>query len=73
MTIRRDSPSSDTIVCKTDRPPFRRASSAAESSSAGGPIFVSKAPMFTAAECSEVIALAEAEGGGLPSTKSGYL
>jgi len=34
-------------------------------------IYVTEAPLFSAAECDEVVALAEAEGGGLPSTKSG--
>jgi hypothetical protein len=34
-------------------------------------IHVSKAPIFTAAECERVIELAEREGLGLPSTKSG--
>ena len=34
-------------------------------------IYVSRAPLFTAAECDEVIRLAELEGVGLPSTKSG--
>ena len=34
-------------------------------------VYVSKAPLFTAAECDEVMRLAELEGEGLPSTKSG--
>ena len=34
-------------------------------------IYVSKEPLFTAAECDEVIRLAELEGHGLPSTRSG--
>ena len=34
-------------------------------------IYVTEAPLCSAAECDEVVALAEAEGGGLPSTKSG--
>ena len=34
-------------------------------------IYVSKAPVFSTAECNEVIRLAELEGDGLPSTKSG--
>jgi len=36
-----------------------------------GRIFVSKAPLFSAAECDRVVALAELEGEGLPSTPSG--
>lgn len=34
-------------------------------------IYVSKAPLFSAAECEEIIRMTEAEGEGLPSTKSG--
>lgn len=34
-------------------------------------IFVSKAPLFTAAECEEVISFAEAEGNGMPAASSG--
>jgi len=34
-------------------------------------IFVSEQPLFTAEECERVVAMAEAEGEGLPSTKSG--
>ena len=34
-------------------------------------IFVTAQPLFSADECQEVIDLAEAEGGGLPATKSG--
>ena len=34
-------------------------------------IYVSRAPFFSPAECEEVIRMAELEGDGLPSTKSG--
>ena len=34
-------------------------------------IYVSKAPFFSPAECEDIIRLAELEGDGLPSTKSG--
>lgn len=34
-------------------------------------IYITKEPLFTPAECEDLIALAEAEGGGLPSAKSG--
>ena len=34
-------------------------------------IYVSKQPLFTPDECSQIISLAEEEGEGLPSTKSG--
>ena len=34
-------------------------------------VVVTEAPMFTAAECARVIAMAEREGGGLPTSKSG--
>jgi len=38
---------------------------------AGLSIYVTEAPLFSAEECDRVVALAEAEGAGLPSTKSG--